>query len=110
MLKQLLKVWHSKELQNDGSLVSFLEHFQAFLNHIAAELLHGEVNIPALKLLCQACICSGYLQVYHILNNIVPEKQSRYNAYQLSFYRYSFLFHIANTRNANAEFQTEYYP
>jgi len=28
----------------DLRLVSLLEHFQAFLNHIATELLHGQVT------------------------------------------------------------------
>ena len=51
VLKQLLQVWHGEEFEYDLRLVSLLEDFQAFLNHIATELLHGKMDVLAFKLL-----------------------------------------------------------
>ena len=53
VLKQLLQVWHGEEFEYDLCLVSLLEDFQAFLNHIATELLHGKMDVLAFKLLCK---------------------------------------------------------
>ena len=53
VLKQLLQVWHVEEFEYDLCLVSLLEDFQAFLNHIATELLHGKMDVLAFKLLCK---------------------------------------------------------
>lgn len=72
MRKQLLQVWRGKEFQYDLGLVNLLEHFQAFLHNIAAELLHGQVDILASKLLRKAWIRSWYLQVQYNLDNVVP--------------------------------------
>ena len=51
VLKQLLQVWHGEEFEYDLRLVSLLEDFEAFLNHIATELLHGKMDVLAFKLL-----------------------------------------------------------
>lgn len=72
VLKQLLQVRHGKEFEYDLRFVSLLEDFQAFLNHIATELLHGKVDVLAFKLLCKTRIRIWDLQVYYILDNIVP--------------------------------------
>jgi len=53
VLKQLLQVWHGEEFEYDLRLVSLLEDFEAFLNHIATELLHGKMDVLAFKLLCK---------------------------------------------------------
>lgn len=72
MRKQLLQVWRGKDFQYDLGLVNLLEHFQAFLHNIAAELLRGQVDILASKLLRKAWIRSWYLQVQYNLDNVVP--------------------------------------
>jgi len=72
VLKQLLQVWHGEEFEYDLRLVSLLEDFEAFLNHIATELLHGKMDVLAFKLLCKTWIRIWDLQVHHVLDNIVP--------------------------------------
>ena len=54
------------------ALVSLLEHFQAFLNHVAAALLHRQISIVALKLVQNFIRCPSNPEVEYELYYIVP--------------------------------------
>lgn len=74
VLQQLLKVGHGQQLVHDFSFKVIRKLPQTFFNHIAAKLLHRELDEISFKLRCQTCMCWRTFQAYNILDQIISEK------------------------------------